>query len=113
MTPYVRLFGERQVPEDRGTVAFVAPPWGTAWMKRKAWTFALSLLQSAVVDRIARQFAKHNILFAVQIYAKVRTPSLTQIQRQFDWTALHTFDINEKRRNHGILLGTKGWAGKV
>jgi hypothetical protein len=63
---------------------------------------------SEVIDRIARQFP-HNILFAVQTYEKVRTPSLTQIQRQFDWTAVHTYDINEKGRNHGILLGTKGW----
>jgi len=27
---YVRLLEERRVPEDRGIVAFVAPPWGTA-----------------------------------------------------------------------------------
>src|SRR5260370_10970571 len=27
---YVRLLAERRVPQDRGIVAFVAPPWGTA-----------------------------------------------------------------------------------
>ena len=95
------------MPEDRGIVAFVAPPWGTALDETQGLDLhRITPPISEVVDRIARQFAKHNILFAVQIYEKVRTPSLTQIQTQFDWTALHTCDINEKRRNHGILLGT-------
>ena len=108
---YVRLLGERQVPEDRGIVAFVAPPWGTALDETQGLDLHRTTPPiSEVVDRIARQFPKHNILFAVQIYEKVRTSSLTQIQRRLDWTALHTYDINEKGRNHGILLGTKGWA---
>ena len=107
---YVRLLGERQVPEDRGIVAFVAPPWGTALDE----TQGLDLRRtsppiSEVVDRIARQFPKHNILFAVQIYEKVLTPSLTQIQARLDWTELRICDINDKGRNHGILSGTKGW----
>jgi RNA cap guanine-N2 methyltransferase len=108
---YVRLLGERQVPEDRGIVAFVAPPWGTAWDETQGLDLRRTTPPvSEVIDQIARQFPRHTILFAVQIYEKVHTPSLTQIQGQFDWTALHTYDINEKGRNHGILLGTKGWA---
>jgi len=26
------------------------------------------------------------------------------------WTDLRIYDINEKGKNHGILLGTKSWA---
>jgi hypothetical protein len=109
---YVRLLSERQVPEDRGIVAFVAPPWGTALDEAQG----LDLRRTTppigeVVDQIARQFPRHNILFAIQVYEKVSTPSLTQIQGRLDWTELRIYDINEKGRNHGILLGIKGWAG--
>jgi tetrahydromethanopterin S-methyltransferase subunit G len=108
---YVRLLGERQVPEDRGIVAFVAPPWGTALDETQGLDLRRTTPPvSEVIDRIARQFPRHNILFAIQVYEKVSAPSLNEIQRRLDWTALHTYDINEKGRNHGILLGTKGWA---
>jgi exoribonuclease R len=80
-------------------------------MKCKAWTLAALHLQSAKLSsKIARQFPKQNILFATQIYEKVSAPSLTQLQTRLDWTELRIYDINEKGRNHGILLGTKGWA---
>ena len=108
---YVRLLGERQVPEERGVVAFVAPPWGTALDEEQGLDLRRTTPPiSEVVDQIARQFPRYNILFAIQVYEKVSAPSLTEIRRRLDWTALHTYDINEKGRNHGILLGTKGWA---
>jgi hypothetical protein len=62
-----------------------------------------------IVEQIARQFPQQKILFATQVYEKVRNSSLRQIQAQLDWTELGLYDINEKGRNHGILLGTKGW----
>jgi hypothetical protein len=65
---------------------------------------------SEVIEQIARQFPKHEILFAMQVYEKVSAPSFTQVETQLDWTELRIYDINEKGRNHGILLGTKGWA---
>jgi tetrahydromethanopterin S-methyltransferase subunit G len=107
---YVRLLSERQVPEDQGIVAFVAPPWGMALDEAQGLDLRRTTPPiSEVVDQIARQFARHNILFAIQVYEKVSAPSLSEIQRRLDWTTLHTYEINEKGRNHGILLGTKGW----
>jgi hypothetical protein len=63
-----------------------------------------------VIEQIACQFPKHNILIATQVYEKVGIPSLTEVQTTFDWTELRIYEINEKGRNHGILLGTKRWA---
>jgi hypothetical protein len=108
---YVRLLEERRVPEDRGIVAFVAPPWGTALDEQQG----LDLRRTAppvgeVIEQIARQFRKHKILFAAQIYERVSVSSLTQVQMRLDWTELHLYDLNQKGGNHGILLGTKGWA---
>jgi hypothetical protein len=108
---YVRLVEERRVPEDRGIVAFVAPPWGTALDEVQGLDLGRTKPPiSEVIEQIARQFPKQNILFATQIYEKVSAPSLTQLQTRLDWTELRIYDINEKGRNHGILLGTKGWA---
>jgi hypothetical protein len=108
---YVRLLEERRVPKDRGIVAFVAPPWGTALDEVQGLDLRRTTPPiSEVIEQIARQFPKHKILFAAQVYEKVSTPSLTHIQTRLDWTELRIYDINEKGRNHGILLGTKGWA---
>jgi hypothetical protein len=63
-----------------------------------------------VIEQIAQRFQKHKILFATQVYEKVNAASMTQIQSQLHWTKLSIYDINEAGRNHGILLGTKGWA---
>ena len=108
---YVRLLEERRVPEDRGIVAFVAPPWGTALDEVQGLDLRRTTPPiSEVIEQIARQFPKHNILLATQVYEKVGIPSLTEVQTQLDWTELRIYDINGKGRNHGILLGTKRWA---
>ena len=108
---YLRLTDELRVPEDRGIVAFVAPPWGTALDEVQGLDLRRTTPPiSEVIDQIARQFPKHKILIATQVYEKVSAPSLTEIQTQLDWTELRIYNINEKGRNHGILLGTKGWA---
>jgi hypothetical protein len=107
---YGRLLDERSVPEDRGVVAFVAPPWGSALDEVQGLDLGHTTPPiSEVIDRIAGQFPKREILFAMQVYEKVSAPSLSQVQMQLDWTELRIYDINEKGRNHGILLGTKGW----
>jgi hypothetical protein len=107
---YVRLLEERRVPQDRGIVAFVAPPWGTALDEVQGLDLRLTTPPiSEVIEQIARQFPKHKILIAMQVYEKVAAPSLTQVQTRLDWTELRIYDINEKGGNHGILLGTKGW----
>jgi hypothetical protein len=108
---YVSFLGERRVPEDRGIIAFVAPPWGTALDEVEG----LDLRRTTppigeVIERIAQQFPRHNIIFATQLYEKVSAPSLAQLQTQFDWSELHIYDINQKGRNHGVLLGTQRWA---
>jgi hypothetical protein len=108
---YVRLLEERRVPEERGIVVFVAPPWGTALDEVEGLDLCHTTPPiSEVIEQIARQFPKHKILFATQVYEKVSAPSLTEIQTQLDWTELRIYNIVEKGRNHGILLGTKGWA---
>jgi len=107
---YVELIENCEISPNRAIVAFVAPPWGTALDDAKG----LDLRRTTppvpeIVDKILHRFGKHKILFAVQIYETLDVPSLTQLQTRFDWSEVHVYDINERGRNHGILLATRGW----
>ena len=106
---YLRLLDERRVDKGRGIVTFVAPPWGTALDELEG----LDLHRTTppikeVIDQFTRRFPMHNMLFVVQVYERVREPSLSDIRTQFDWSDLRIYSMNEKGQNHGVILGTKG-----
>jgi precorrin-6B methylase 2 len=108
---YEDLLPQLHVPQDRGIVAFVAPPWGTALDEVDGLDLSRTTPPiTQVIEQIVRQLPKQKILFATQVYEKANITSLTQLQTRLDWTELRIYDINEACRNHGILLGTKGWA---
>ena len=108
---YASLLERCRVPEDRGVVAFIAPPWGSALDEVQGLDLSRTTPpMSEIVEQVVRRFSEQKMLFAVQVYEKVSAPSLNQIRTQFEWSELCIYDINEKGRNHGILLGSKGWA---
>ena len=107
---YLSLLDERRVPEDRGIVAFLAPPWGTALDEVRG----LDLRSTTppiieVMQQVARRFPRHKLLFATQVYERVSAPSLNELQTWLDWRELHIYDVSEKGQNHGVLLGTRAW----
>ena len=110
---YEMLLGARNALEDQGVVVFVAPPWGTALDEVEGLDLRRTTPPiGGIIERIGRQFPQRKLLFATQLYEKINAPSLTQIQTQFDWSEVHIYDFydfDEKGRNHGILIGTKGW----
>jgi hypothetical protein len=107
---YGKLLAERRIPADRAVAFFIAPPWGSALDEERGLDLCGTTPPiTEVIDGIARQFARHIILFATQVYEKISAASLGEVQARLDWTELRVYDLNEKGRNHGILLGTKGW----
>jgi len=107
---YARLLERCRVPEDRGVVAFIAPPWGSALDEVQGLDLCRTTPPvSEIVEHIVRRFSKHLVLFAIQVYEKVSATSLNQIRTRFEWSELRIYDINEEGRNHGVLLGSKGW----
>jgi hypothetical protein len=46
---------------------------------------------------------------AIQVYEKLNPSSLREVQAPLDWSDLLIYDLNEAGKNHGILLGTRGW----
>ena len=107
---YEKLLGARQLPPDSGIIAFIAPPWGTALDE----TLGLDLRRTTppitdIIDRLGRTYTGHKMLFATQVYEKVNPESLADLEPLLDWSELKVYDINVPGKNHGILLGTKGW----
>src|ERR1700758_1100369 len=107
---YARLLERYRFPEDRSIVVFVAPPWGTALDEAQGLDLNRTTPSiSEVIEQIVRRFSEHKMLFAIQVYERVSAPSLNQIRTLLDWTELRIYDINERGRNHGVLLGSRGW----
>lgn len=108
---YVRLLEEHRVQDDRGIVTFVAPPWGPALDEVRGLDLSRTTPPIIeVIDQVACRFPKHKMLFATQVYERISAPSLNQIRTRLDWSELRIYALNETGRNHGVLLGTKGWA---
>ena len=96
--------------EDRGIVTFIAPPWGTALHAVQGLDLRRTTPPiTEVIDNFSRRFPTHKMLFAVQAYEHVSVHSLNQIRKRLDWTDLRIYPVTEKGRNHGVILGTKGW----
>jgi hypothetical protein len=98
------------LPAEHVPVAFVAPPWGTALDEAKG----LDLRRTeppitGIVERIVRRYPDRRLLFATQVYEKVESGSLAELEGSLDWSQLNVYGFNVAGRNHGILLGTKGW----
>ena len=108
---YDQLLAECRVPEERGIVAFVAPPWGAALDEQEGLDLCRTVPPiRKIMEDIVWRFSNRKMIFAIQVYEKVSAASLNQVRAMLDWSELRIYDINEKGRNHGILLGTKGWA---
>jgi hypothetical protein len=107
---YTSLPESRRFPSGLGLIVFVAPPWGTAL--DEATGLDLRRTEPPIIEiigGIAREYAAHRILFATQVYEKVNPDSLADLRNIVDWSELRVYDINVAGRNHGILLGTRGW----
>ena len=92
---------------------FVAPPWGTALDEAKGLDLRRTTPPiTEIISQLTAQFPRHKLLFATQVYEKVDGASLAEVQRLLDWTRLRVYGINSTGRNHGIVLGTKGFRPK-
>lgn len=49
-------------------------------------------------------------LLAMGVYEIVLPVSMTELRARFEWSTLRVYELNAPGQNHGILLGTKGWA---
>ncbi|MHC2257135.1 hypothetical protein ACVILK_006827 [Bradyrhizobium embrapense] len=107
---YSVMMGHVSIASDEAMIVFVAPPWGTALNEAEG----LDLRRTEppiteIIAKISNAFPASRIIFAVQVYEKLNQGSLAEIQGKLDWSDQKIYDFNAAGRNHGILLGTRGW----
>jgi len=107
---YETLLAECTVPADAALVVFVAPPWGTALDEKQGLDLRRTTPPiTEIVDRVCARFPTRRVLFAIQVYEKVENASLAELQGRLDGTRLQLYALVAPGRNHGILLGRRGW----
>ncbi|MDA9488860.1 hypothetical protein [Bradyrhizobium sp. CCBAU 11361] len=107
---YGIMLGQVDIAPDETLIVFVAPPWGTALDE----TEGLDLRRTEppiteIIAKVGDVFPTKRTLFAVQVYEKLNKESLAELQGKLDWSDLKIYDFNAAGRNHGVLLGTRGW----
>jgi len=98
-------------PGEDLVIVFVAPPWGDAL--REGAGLDLGRTQPPVaeaIDLVTNLLGGRRLLFAVQVYERTEPASKAALTGRFAWSATHVYDLNEPGFNHGLLLGTHGWA---
>jgi hypothetical protein len=99
-----------QVTADHLVVAFIAPPWGEALSDVSGLDLRRTQPPVAgIIDLLSQVFRPCRLVCAIQIYEKVEMDSLIEVRRRFDWSDVRSYRLNAPGRNHGILIGTKGW----
>ncbi len=63
-----------------------------------------------IVDFLLHRFSLHRLLCVIQVYEIVAPVSMVEVRARFDWSTVRIYELNVRGQNHGILLGTKGWA---
>ncbi|SFV19146.1 hypothetical protein [Bradyrhizobium arachidis] len=107
---YTVVLDRLDLPTHDALIVFVAPPWGTALDEVEG--LDLRRTEPPITDIIARMahaYPDRRMLFAIQVYEKVNVDSMAELKSKVDWSTVKTYDLNVRGRNHGILLGTRGW----
>ncbi|MGH7513622.1 MAG: hypothetical protein ACREOQ_11945 [Gemmatimonadales bacterium] len=108
---YLSGLSGASVPVDRPLITFIAPPWGDALGPASGLDLRRTTPPvTRIVDDLVRAFPGRRLLCAIQVYEKLEPSSLAELAHRFDWSALRLYTLDVPGENHGILLGTRGWA---
>jgi len=110
-TDYLSGLAGISVASDQLLIIFIAPPWGDAFDRTSGVDLRCTTPPiSEIVDFLMHRFSRNRLLCAIQVYEIVLPVSVAELTARFDWSTLRIYDLNMPGQNHGILLGTKGWA---
>jgi hypothetical protein len=107
---YESMSDKDDLPGSDAIIIFVAPPWGTALDEIAGLDLRCTEPPiTEIIARIGQTYPDRQVLFAIQVYEKLISDSLTELCTKLDWSLLKIYEFNAAGQNHGILLGTKGW----
>ena len=110
-TGYLSGLTGLSVAPDELLIAFIAPPWGDALDR----TSGLDLRRTTppiteIVDFLFHKFSRDHLLCAIQVHETVLPASMAELRTRFEWSTLRVYELNVRGQNHGLLLGSNGWA---
>lgn len=98
-------------PPEQLVVVFIAPPWGDALDAADGLDLCRTQPPVAeIVDLLISRFPANPLLLAVQLYETTQPSSLEELTARCEWSATRLYDLFDAGQNHGVLLGTRGWA---
>jgi hypothetical protein len=104
------LTGLSVVPDEL-LIAFIAPPWGDALDRTSGLDLRRTMPPiTEIVDFLFHQFSQDRLLCAIQVHETVLPASVAELRTRFEWSTLRVYELNARGQNHGLLLGSKGWA---
>jgi len=110
-TDYLSGLAELSIAPDDLLFTFIAPPWGDAFDRSSGLDLRRTMPPiTEIVDFLLQRFSQNHLLCAIQVYELILSASVAELRTRFDWSTLRIYDLNMPGQNHGILLGTKGWA---
>src|SRR5215469_16578657 len=110
-TDYHSGFSGVMVPPGRLLITFIAPPWGNALDRTSGLDLRRTMPPiSEIVEFLLHRFSQSYVLCAIQVYEIVLPVSMIELRARFEWSTVQTYKLNVAGHNHGILLGSKGWA---
>ena len=110
-TDYLSGLAGISVASDELLILFIAPPWGDAFDRTSGVDLRRTTPPTTeIVDFLLHRFSQNRLLCAIQVYEVVLPVSMAELRARFDWSTRRIYELNMPGQNHGILLGTKGWA---
>lgn len=99
------------VAPDELLIAFIAPPWGDALDRTSGLDLRRTMPPiTEIVDFLFHKFSRDRLLCAIQVHETVLPASMAELRTRFEWSTLRVYELNVRGQNHGLLLGSKGWA---
>jgi len=99
------------VAREELLIAFIAPPWGDGFGGASGLDLRRTKPPVAeIVDFLFHKFSQDRVLCAIQVHEVVLPVSMAELRARFEWSTLRVYELNAPGQNHGILLGTRGWA---
>jgi hypothetical protein len=107
---YLDALRQLKVPANMLVIAFIAPPWGTAFSPATGLDLRGTTPPVREILESLALILPNPMLLAIQVCERLVQDSLTDITTRCDWSALHVYDSNKAAENrNGLLLLTRGW----
>jgi hypothetical protein len=97
--------------KDQLLIAFIAPPWGDALDKHRGLDLRRTTPPiTEIVDFLISIAGRNPLLCAIQVYETLEPASEAELVPRFSWSAKRIYGLNAPGQNHGLFMGTRGWA---